>query len=517
MTRRRWLAGLLWTLFAAAGGALWASQFQRDAMLLAPWVALAPLLVTLGSPRPGWLAFLHGWVFWMAGIPWIAPTLVTFGGLPAGLSWVLLGGLAAYLALFWALFGVAGARLWRAATAADASHSLAALVGLPALWVAIEWLRGWLFGGFPWNLAADTWVEVAGALPLAGWVGPWGISFLVVLANAGVALGLARRDWRTAAVAVLVPLALLPMAGRFDAAGTEPPAHHGQPVRLLQPNIANLVAYDPLPVLRNYQRLMEMSRDSCDVPGALLVWPESAAWPYRYPGDADFERDLRALVAAGCPLLLNSSVEVDGGIRNAAFLLSPGGGESRYDKRHLVPFGEYVPLAGVFSFLDTLAREAGHFTPADELTLLPWGRERLGVAICFEITFPGEVAETVRAGATSLVTITNDAWYGDTAAPWQHYRAARFRAAENARPLLRAAITGVSALVGTDGGVAAQLGVFEEGVLRGWLSGRTGLTPYARLPWLVPALATAIALVVIAWAVRERRRDRAARRAAAVG
>jgi apolipoprotein N-acyltransferase len=485
---------LLWAAFAAAGGAVWALQFEAREMTVAPWVALVPLLLLLGAPRPGWLAYLYGWVYWMVAIPWIVPTLITFGGLPEALSWLLMGAAAAYLAVYMALFGALGARLWRDALAQAGPLPLAtALVGLPALWVAIEWTRGWLFGGFPWNLAAYAWIAVPGALPLSGWIGPWGVSFLVVATATGIALGVARRRWRLAVAAVLVPLALLPFAGRFAAAG-EVPHEPGQSVRLLQPNIANLLEYEPLPVLRNYQKLFDMSRAACDEPGTLLVWPESAAWPYRFPGDPHFESDVRGLVDQGCPLLFNSSVEIDGTWRNSAFLLSPGGGQARYDKRKLVPFGEYVPLRGVFTFIDTLAREAGQFTAAEELTLLDWGRERLGVAICFEITFPGEVAEAVRLGATSLVTITNDAWYGDTSAPWQHFRAVRFRAAENHRPLMRAAITGVSALVRPDGRVVAQLGIAEQGTLRGAIAGRSDLTPYARLPWLVPAIAVALAL-----------------------
>lgn len=499
--RRSRAGAVLWVAFAAASGWLWAAQFEREALHVAPWIALVPAVLLLGGPRPGWLSFVHGWAFWVAAIPWIVPTLVTFGQLPAALSWVLLAGLAAYLALFSAAFGAFGARLWRGATAGGAGGWVLAAAGLPALFVALEWVRGWLFSGFPWNLAAYAWVDVAGALPLASWLGPWGVSYLVVFANASLALAVAQRRWRPALVGLLVPLTLLPLAGRFAGVGAvSSPA--GQPVRVLQPNIANLVAYDPLPVLRNYRRLFAMSERACDVPGALLVWPESAAWPYRFPADPPFEQDVRTLVARGCPLLLNSSVEQDGEVRNAAFLLDPAGGQGRYDKRHLVPFGEYVPLQGVFGFLDTLAREAGQFSPADELTLLDWGRERLGVAICFEITFPGEVAEAVRAGATSLVTITNDAWYGDTAAPWQHFRAVRFRAAENDRPLVRAAITGVSALVAPDGRVEAQLGVFEEGVLRGVVRGRSRLTPYARLPWLGPAAATLLAVAALALARR---------------
>jgi apolipoprotein N-acyltransferase len=154
--------------------------------------------------------------------------------------------------------------------------------------------------------------------------------------------------------------------------------------------------------------------------------------------------------------------------------------------------------------MDKLARNAGDFLAAERLTLLPWGGERIGMAICYEVVYPAEVADLARAGATLLVTITNDAWYGDTAAPWQHFRAARFRAAENRRPLLRAAITGVSALVAPDGSVQAQIGVFKEGVIRGWVIGRTRLTPYARLPWLFPLLSTAVAAFAVYLSRRRR-------------
>ena len=150
-----------------------------------------------------------------------------------------------------------------------------------------------------------------------------------------------------------------------------------------------------------------------------------------------------------------------------------------------MPFGEYVPLQQALPFVDALARNAGSFS-AGERTRCSLGAATLGLAICFEVIFPGEVAALAREGATALVTITNDAWYGDTAAPWQHLRAARFRAAENHRAVLRAALTGVSAWIAPDGGVAATLGVGEQGILRGDLAPRRELTPFARAPWPVP-------------------------------
>lgn len=488
-----------WVL-AAGAGVLWALQFGREPHVIAPWLALAPLIFLFSSTRAsGRLAFVFGFAAWMTALSWIAPTLVTFGSIPLPLAIPLTGLLAAYLAVFDGLFGWLGGKAWR-------RWPVLRLLVLPALWVALEWLRTYLFGGFPWNLAAYAWVEVPGALPLSAWVGAYGISFLIVLANAGLAAAVERRRWEPLAVAWMVPLLLFPLAGRWsvrqslaDFHGAGAVGETGLPVRLIQPNIANLTEYDAVAVLRNYRKLIDATTEACR-PGTLVIWPESAAWPFSYARDPMLRADLESLVRRGCTVLFNSSHPVEESFYNSAYLISPGGTLHRYDKRHLVPFGEFVPFRGLFSWMDKLARNAGEFRAAAGVTLLPWEREQLGMAICYEVVYPEEVAELTRRGATLLVTITNDAWYGDTAAPWQHYRAARFRAAENRRTLLRAAITGVSAIVGPDGSVWTEIGVFEEGMIRSRVLGRTGLTPYARLPWLVPflcSLASGIAVVAL--------------------
>ncbi len=491
--------GPLLSLVAVAGGALWGLCFGRVPLSLSSWIALAPLFLLLSARRAGLLAFLHGFTAWMVGLAWIPATLVTYGGLSWLLAWPLTGLLAAYLAAFEGIFGWLGAPLWR-------RFPWLRLAALPALWVALEWLRTELFRGFPWNLAGYAWVDVPGALPLSAWIGAYGVSFLVVLTGLGAAAAFQQRRWEPLAACWLVPLLLLPVAARWSLRRSlaELEAAHevdstGVPVRLLQPDIPNLVAWDPVAVGNNYRKMMRLSRDNCQ-PGALVVWPESAAWPFSYVEDPVFARDLHTLVeTGGCTLLFNASQPVGNAFYNSAYLLSPGGALARYDKRHLVPFGEYIPFKGLFSWMDKLARSAGDFRQADRLTLLPWGEEKIGMAICYEVVYPEEVAELARAGATLFVTITNDAWYGDTAAPWQHFRAARFRAAENRRPLLRAAITGVSALVGPDGSVWQQIGVFREGVIRGQVVGKKGLTPYARAPWLLPLLCTLFAVAAIAW------------------
>jgi apolipoprotein N-acyltransferase len=492
-------ASLAWLAFAAAGGVLWAFCFGRRGFVVAPWIALAPLVLLLGSPRPGWLGWVHGLAAWLGGLYWIVPTLQTYGGIGGAVAVALTSLLCAYLGLYHAAFARLGAPLWRRFGAWN-------LLLLPSLWAALEWLRTYLGGGFPWNVAAYAWVEVPGALPLSAWVGPYGISFLVVLANVAVADFARRRRWQPALAGLLVPLLLLPVAGRWSVRELgEGPPPVGRPVRLLQPNIPNLVDFDPVAVWENYRTVLDLSIANCR-PGTLVVWPESAAWPFSYATDEHLARDLDALVARGCTVLFNSSFPAGEDFYNSAFLLAPGRPAVRYDKRHLVPFGEYVPFRGVFGWMDKLARNAGNFLPAGALALLPWDEELLGMSICYEIVFPDEVADLTQAGATVLVTITNDAWYGDTTAPWQHFRAARFRAAENRRPLLRAAITGVSAVVGPDGAVWADLGVFEPGVIQARVEGARKLSPYARLPWLVPALCTMVAVGGLAACYTFRRR-----------
>ncbi len=407
--------------------------------------------------------------------------------------------LAGYLALFHLAFCALGARLWR-------SGGLLAVAGAAALWVGLEWLREHLISGFPWNLAAYAAVETPGLLPLASWVGSFGLSFLVLLANGGLARAAVRGRWRTWAWAAAVPLVVLAWGARWAAPGP-PGAPGGGPaggeVRVLQPNIASLGEWSPAANRDNYRRLIRLSLAACGEGGALLVWPESAAWPYSYEEDGFLRRDLRSLAERGCPVLLNSTTRAGERYFNSALLVDGGGAVGRYDKRHLVPYGEYVPApARLLPFVGKVARSAGDFAPGGRAAPIAWGRESIGTSICFEIIFPGEVAEMVRAGATVLATITNDSWYGDSSAPWQHFRAARFRAAENRRPLVRAAITGVSGVIAADGSVVEALGIFEEGWIARRVAGRRDLAPFTRAPWLVPLLCSLFAGFAILRAAR---------------
>jgi apolipoprotein N-acyltransferase len=371
----------------------------------------------------------------------------------------------------------------------------------------MESLRGFPFGGFPWNLAAYAWVDMPGALLLSAWVGAFGVSWLLLFANTSLALAWRERCWELAVAGVLLTALVLTWAARFSHDEEERSGEllrrrgSAGEVRLIQPDSPIV---QPEESSSNYQRLIQMSLEACDgTAGRLVVWPESAAFPHHYKGSARLQYDVARLHAAGCQVLLGTVTFEEDRYFNSALLVNGGAVVGHYSKRRLVPWGEYIPLKDVFPFVGKLARNVGEFTPGAGPGLLPWNGEKIGMAICYEVVFSGAIAEQVRAGATLLVTITNDAWYGDTAAPWQHFRAARFRAAENRRPLLRAALTGVSALVDAQGQVVERLGVAERGVISGRVLGRQGLTPFSRAPRLAIVLSIGLAVFAI---VRARRR-----------
>jgi apolipoprotein N-acyltransferase len=327
-----------------------------------------------------------------------------------------------------------------------------------------------------------------------------------MLANTGIARAVAVQRWEPAAGAALAALLTLAFAARW--AGPRPEQGPPIPVRIVQPNTPILGFADRAAIENAYRTMLDLSRDACDRDGALVLWPESAGWPYILERDAAFRADVEAQAARGCGILLNSP-RFDGElVYNTAFLIRRGASTAHYDKRHLVPFGEYVPMQQLLPFVGALARNAGNFAASDHISLLHYGPVELGLAICFEITFPAETAALAHAGATALVTLTNDAWYGASAAPWQHLRAARFRAAETHRTVLRAALTGVSAWIEPDGSLAATLSVGEQGILRGELAPRHERTPFVRAPWAVPIVCLIGSLVGFAFVIFDRRSHR---------
>jgi apolipoprotein N-acyltransferase len=490
-------ARLLPAGLALLSGLLTALAFPPwDAGWLA-FVGLVPLLLALSGAAPRRLlalGFLQGLVFYLATIWWVINTMTTYGRMPLLLSLVALVLLAAvlagYTAAFAWLYEVGRVRL---GVPAWLSPALAA-----ALWTALELLRTLLFSGFPWALLGYTQYRQPSLRLLASLLGVYGIGALLVWVNAAAAetirLLVGRReaacpDRRVAALACPALLLLLGAFGFGSHLWRDPATGPPLTVGLLQGNIEQGVKWDPEFQVATLEIYEALARRTAEAKPALIVWPETAI-PFFLRYDQMLGARVRRFVAeSGIPMLVGSpDMDAERRLYNTAFLLDRQGDlAGRYDKRHLVPFGEYVPLQPLFFFLDKLVVGIGDFGRGREATLLPLEGARFGVTICYEVIFPAEVREFARRGAQFLVNITNDAWFGESGAPYQHLAMAVMRAVENGSYLVRAANTGVSAVITPAGEIRAATAIFTRAALVETIRLRTAETVYTRhgdlLPW----------------------------------
>jgi apolipoprotein N-acyltransferase len=385
--------------------------------------------------------------------------------------------LAAYLALYWG--GVAWALAWLQARLGPRTLWLA-----PALWVAAELVRTHLLGGFPWGVLGYVPSRRLLLIQIAAWGGVYAVSALVVLVNTALAWALVERRWRAAGAAGLLSVAAVggaALVGRAQLASS--PGGPTLPVALVQGNIAQAVKWDAAFRAETFRIYEELTRAAA--PGSrLVVWPEAAVPAYlRFePGAMRWILELGAAVRV--PLLVGAPDAEGEGRRvsylNSAFLVEGTGIRSRYDKIHLVPFGEYVPLKRLLFFVEAIAAEIGDFTPGRQVAVLPLEGAPFGTVICYEVIFPDLFRRFVAEGASFMTTITNDAWFGDSGGPLQHLAMVPLRAVENRIAIVRAANTGVSAFVLPSGAIQTTLPLGARGTLRGEVPLRRGQTFYAR-------------------------------------
>jgi apolipoprotein N-acyltransferase len=490
---------------AILSGALLALSFPRFGHPAFAWVALVPLLVALARRQPPLRAFYlgltTGLLYFIGTIYWTGTVVRQFGGLalPVALLAMLL--LAAYLALFPALTAVITARLVNKA-------GTRALLLMPAAWVATEYARGYLFGGFPWVPLGNSQVTVLPVAQLASVLGVYGLSALVALVNAALACAaLFRGRQRFAAIAATA--ALLAAVGGWGAWRVADGAltRDGTPLRvgLIQANIAQADKWNPREARRIFTTYVAMTRDAVRRGAEFVIWPESST-PFMFEEDDIGEQELRALAREVRVPMLFGSDEVDrsGGtlrLHNSAFLVTPTGETAAvYRKIHLVPFGEYVPGKQLLYFVSPLVERMAEFAPGASMVVLPVGEHKINTAICYEVVFPSLMRQAVLDGSQLLTTITNDGWYGYSSAPYQHFALASMRAIEQGRYLARAANTGISGVVDPYGRVVQQSAIFEQAGLVETVRILDGRTIYSRIGDAIAYLSivmTMLALVVL--------------------
>ena len=478
-------------LWAGVSGALLALAYPRADWGLLALVALIPFLLSLQSTDRA-AALLRGYVcgatFFAILLYWIPGVMETYGGLPLPVAWLLLALLVFYLATFFALFAWLVSAAWR-------RHGPIALAFAPVSWVALEIARARLLTGFPWGLLGYSQYRNPSLLQASAWGGIHAVSFLVMAANAGGALLILRPAGTRVRIAGAVLIAVLGLSWAGGALAMRPGDRReagdaGGAIRVaaVQANVRQDLKWDPRSAAGTLSDLSRLSREAASSGARLIVWPESSSpLSVRRPRrDADsgtaiqtdetyatFLGDLARSLNAD---LIVGSIDyrVAGGelrAYNSALAVGADGTlGATYDKVHLVPFGEYVPLARVLFFVNRMVGGAiAEFAAGTRLEPLPTSAGRAGTIICYEAIFPEVVRRVAGHDADFLVNITNDAWFGRTAAPYQHASHLILRAIETRMGVARAANDGISEFVDPLGRVTQPSGLQTQTVVTGTL------------------------------------------------
>ncbi len=501
-----------WTAPAAGvlSGLLFSLAFPpREWVLLLP-LGLVPWIVALAREesrgRAVFSGILFGLAYWCASIPWIVFVVTRFGGQSEGMGIACLIILALILAQWPALIA------W-GAVACGPPGSARRLAAFPLLWMAGEHARSVVYGGFPWNLTGHALFRHPVWLQSASVWGVYGVGALIVtvsslLAAAVIARRLSPALWAAGLAASMGVVGVARLAAREPVgAGDRAPF----PVALLQPNVTQEARLGGS-AAEIYETVIGQARMAAAQKPSLIIIPESAL-PAYWDSSTILRRDLSAIAQGSLVLFNDIEQEPDGRYYNVARLLGARGLVGRpYRKVHLVPFGEYVPLPKLFFFVRQVSTEIGEFSSADEPTALGSDGERIGVGVCYEILYPDLVrAEVGALGANLLVTISNDSWYGRAGAQAQHLAGAVLRSVETGRYLLRAAVTGISAVVDERGRIRGELPRDRQGILQGTARYLVRDTVWTRWGYRVPPLADLLALAVLVFSLARLRRSAVSR------
>ena len=485
------LRHLLPLLIAFSAGGLLVGGFAPYSFWPIAPIAIALLIATLhrGSTRVGfWYGYAFGLGLLGFGVAWSRISLNEFGNMDGWLADLLMLVFVAVMALYYGLFGWLVRRLDR-----GPDWSMPVLL-LPGLYLLLEWLRGWLFTGFPWLNLGYTQIDgpMAGLAPV---IGVYGLTLLVAISG-GLLWGLVQWHGRARVIAGALLLVIAVTGEALDRVEWTNPV--GKPIQasVLQANIPQSVKWDPDALVSTIESYLELTRRHLD--SDLILWPETAIPDYLHRVRAGLidplaqrAREEGTEVVIGIPVLDQDEGRIENG------LIAIGSDEHLYAKRHLVPFGEFMPFK---SWLGPLAHAfevpMSDFSPGNAARpVLQVGPYRAGVSICYEDAFPGELIQALPE-AQLLINVSNDAWFGDSLAPHQHLEIARMRSLETGRAMIRATNTGISAILDHHGSILGEIPHDVHGAYTDLVQPRVGATPFVQAGnW--PAVGAAAALVAI--------------------
>ncbi len=523
------------------GGAVLALAFAPASLFPLAFVGLVPLFVVMGREKPGgfWRTFRPGFIFGLAFFLPLLYWLVFLSSNEVDNPVLMVGPLLLLISLqafYWGLFS-AGAGFITQRT------SLPRVVVYPLVWTACEYLRSIFVLGFTWGNLGYAAVAIPEAIQFASVTGLFGVTLWIALVNVmvaeGLALGLRLRDQSlkrlyvleaALALVILIPVAhgalVLRMAGPVGPvdrkASSAEPVGRTIRVAVIQPNIEGKRKWDPAYREVSFDVLYALTREAAEEKPDLVIWPETAAPSYLLKDPAHLVAIMALADETGAAILTGFPDRVGDGSEeyiyfNSVLFIEPmdavgvnaGSGFPKYDKIHLVPFGEVLPFESVLPFLKRVDVGQAGFTPGGKRVVFAAPRARFSTLICYESIFPGLVRGFVDDGAELLINVTNDVWYGRSSMPFQHASMAVMRCIENRRSLARSADTGVSLFADPYGRVTAKTEIFTRGFLVADVPVVGETTFYTRHGDLIAWLALAASAVGIVLAFGERLRARA--------
>lgn len=502
----RWIHILL----VVISGALTALSFPKFNLSFLCWISLIPLFFALhdkSAKQSFFLGFLGGIAFNAILIYWIPAVPAHYGNLSIGMSLSIYAVFVIYLALFWALFS------WFFAKIQRTFPKLIFLLA-PFIWIGFEYILTHLLTGFPWGLLGYSQYKNLWFLQLASLTGIYGLSFILVLFQSLFVYSMIHRHRTPFFLGIF--LVLLLHFGGWMIMKNNPSMEESFQASVIQGNVSSEIQWDQFSdfqIRDLFNQHLSLSSDAKTQGSRLIIWPEFSVplcFSCSYNIYPEFKYELSRFVQeTGTTLLLGTNETVMfqqlPHYYNTALCLHPDLSISQYYKIHLVPFGEYTPYKKIFFFIEKMTHAIGELSSGNAFVLHQFEGKKFGAPICYEIIFPNLVRKFVKKGADFLVTITNDGWYGNSSAPFQHFAIAVVRAVENRRFLLRSATTGISGIIGPYGRILSRTEMMTQTYLTETIAPMNTLTPYTRYGDFVPlsSLTLGIVFFILALAIRK--------------